>query len=115
MKRNNGSQKLWELVLFREEGRGCGRAMRGGRMECARAWQSRSSRDGAVSNAACAAYVNQVEVRKNFRYCRLSSKLEPRQVIGSINRWIARFEGRDSCAVTLVRRSIEHATGCRHA
>jgi hypothetical protein len=98
-----------------EEGVSGGGGMRGGRRECLCARQSCNTRDGKFSNTACAVYVDQAGGRKVFQVYRLSSKLDPRQVICSINWSTVGFKERDLCAAKSVRRSIEQSKRGRHA
>jgi hypothetical protein len=110
----NSVQKLRDSYHFREEAGGGG-GMRGGHRECLCARQSCNARNGEFSNTACAVYLDQAERRKIFQVYRLSSKLDPRQVICSINRGTVGFRERDLCAPNSVRRSIEQTKRCRHA
>src|ERR1700722_2021884 len=105
--RRNSFQKLREL--------GGGGGMRGGSRECLCARQSCNTRNGKFSHTACAANLDQAGGRKVFRLYRLSSKLEPRWAIGSINRWTVGFKERDLCAAKSVRRCIEQSKRGRHA
>jgi hypothetical protein len=112
--KSNSPQKLQKLYLFRVEGGGGG-GMRGGRKECLCARQSRNTRNGEFRNTSCAAYLDQAEGRKVFRLYRLSSKLLPRRLIGSVNRWTVGSKRRDLCAAKSLRRSIDQTKRCRHA
>lgn len=114
MKRSS-PQKLQELCLFREEGRGGGGGMRGSCRGCACPQQSRNTRNGGFNNTAWAVCPNPAEWEKLFRFSRLSSKLRPRWVIGSTNRWTVDPKKRDECATKSVFRSIEQTKVCRHA
>jgi hypothetical protein len=111
----NRSQKLRELNHFREQGDGGGGEFRAGHKECLFARQSRNARNGEFSHTAFAVYLDQAGGRKVFRLYRLSSKLDPRQVMCSINWWTVGAKERDLCAANSVRRSIEQTKRCRHA